>query len=136
MHSKEQRTVHHPPDLVPEDLLRFVQVEPFPRQWKALGLGDDDLRALEVLLMAMPGRSPVIPEGGGLRKFRFAKEAEARGKSGSYRVFYAYYVEYSIILLLAVLDKGDKADLSRGDLHEIAKYLKRIQVQLDNGKIK
>jgi hypothetical protein len=38
----------------PEDLLRFVHLKPFERGWKKLGLDDDDLAALETLIMVNP----------------------------------------------------------------------------------
>ena len=39
---------------------RFVLFESFERRWKALGLDDDDLRALEFAIQADPDRHPVI----------------------------------------------------------------------------
>ena len=47
----------------PLDFLRFVQLGTFESDWKRLALDDDDLRALEVLVMIHPTKPPV-----GLRK--------------------------------------------------------------------
>lgn len=120
----------------PEHWLRFVQIDPFPRLWEALSLGDDDLRDLEVQILSAPERSVVIPGGGGLRKLRFAGHESRRGKSGAYRVSFATFPDHGIVLLLAVLSKKDKADLSKADVKALAKVIVRLGALLDEGKIR
>jgi hypothetical protein len=55
------------------DWKRFVEIPYFQSKWNSLGLDDDDLRALQIMLTASPERWPVIAGTGGLRKVRFAR---------------------------------------------------------------
>ena len=69
MHQKECLTLSYPSTGInPSDWLRFVQLDPFTRKWTKLGLGDDDLRALEIFIMSASDRAPVVRGSGGLRK--------------------------------------------------------------------
>ncbi len=86
--------------------------------------------------MTAPGKHPVIRGAGGLRKMRFAKQGGNRGKSGSYRVFYAYFAEYSIVVLVTVLDKGDRSNLSKADLNAAAAVIRENHSLLDKGTIR
>lgn len=69
----------------------FIQTHEFVANWANMGLGDKDLRRLELELLKNPKTGKVIRGTGGLRKLRFA--FENRGKSGSVRV--CYVVLYS-----------------------------------------
>lgn len=126
----------HPRADRPENWLRFVQIDPFPRQWTKLGLDDDDLRALEASILTSPGRHPVIPETNGIRKLRFARPGSARGKRGGYRVFYVHLTEFGIVLLLAVIDKTAQSDLTRADRTGLALLVARIKRLLEEGTIR
>ena len=119
-----------------EDWLRFVQIDPFPRLWAKLRLTDEDLRALEIDILASPSVSPVNPGCGGLRKLRFSTRDKKRGKSGSYRVFYVYFPEYGIVLLMAILARSDKADLTQADKNALAQVISEIKHLLDRGVIR
>ena len=48
----------------------FVYTEQFERAWQKLGFTDDDLIELERKLLKNPQLGDVVPETGGLRKFR------------------------------------------------------------------
>lgn len=120
----------------PRDWLRFVQIDPFPRLWTGLGLGDDDLRTLEIQILSAPGQSTVIPGGHGLRKLRFTVAGSGRGKRGSYRVFFAIFPDHGIVLLMAALAKGDKSDLTKADVRGLAKALSQIGTMLSRGDIR
>jgi hypothetical protein len=135
MHSKEQITVVHPASLRPEDFLRFVEIDPFPRLWSELKLGDESLQALQVGIMASPSAYPVVPGAGGLRKLRFSKPGSDSGKRGSFRVYYTYFEEYGIVLLLAIIAKNGH-DLTRGDLNALAMVVDRAKKLLEKGVIR
>jgi DNA-binding transcriptional regulator YiaG len=70
----------------PEKWSRFVRFPAFNRDWERLGLDEDDLRSLELMILADPTRPPVIQGTGGLRKIRFVGRKSARGKSSAYRI--------------------------------------------------
>jgi hypothetical protein len=65
-----------------------LQSATFVAEWRAARLDDDDLRALEALLLENPERGPVMSGTGGLRKLRYAPPSWHIGKSGATRVGY------------------------------------------------
>jgi hypothetical protein len=133
MSPKARIILNHPADLEPSDYATFVEIDPFPRQWDKLGMVDQDLHALQIAILVAQDQTPVIPEGGGLRKIRFSKLGSSKGKRGSYRVFYAYFFDHDVVLLLSVLGKGDREDISRAELHGIAAYLRHVEAYLKRG---
>lgn len=136
MHLKERHKVIHSASIAPQDWLRFVQIPPFPGQWKRIGLADEDLRALEIAIMARPTTGSVIRGSGGVRKARFASVHGDQGKSGSHRVFYVYFPDQGIVLLLAIISKSGEANLTKADLNELARIVERIRALMERGEIK
>ena len=65
--------------------LTFCETSVFTRQIVGL-LSDDDLNALQWVLMAKPDRGDLIRGSGGRRKIRWA--GSGRGKRGGLRVIY------------------------------------------------
>jgi hypothetical protein len=115
---------------------RFVSIGSFDRRWASLGLGDDDLRMLEILIQADPNGPPLVKGTGGLRKVRFAHPGSGRGTSGSYRVGYAHFPNPGIILLLEVWAKNEKSDLSQAERNAIAAALTRFENLIKTGMIR
>jgi hypothetical protein len=111
-------------------LLRFVQFPSFLRDWHRLGLGDEALRALEHELIDTPDGAPVIEHTGGLRKLRFAPPGSGRGKSGAYRVCYAYFPAFGTVALFVAFGKNERADLSPAEARAVAKALKAFEAEL------
>ena len=67
--------------------------------------------------------SGVIIEGtGGIRKLRWKREGS--GKSGGVRDIYYYYNESYPLFLLTVFGKSEKANLSKRDHNELAKFIR------------
>ena len=62
-----------------------------------------------------------MQETGGVRKVRFA--GRGKGKSGGYRVVTYFAAEDVPVLLLAVIDKGERANLSKAERNELKKEL-------------
>jgi hypothetical protein len=50
----------------------FVMTPEFDRQWQKMGMGDDELRALQETLLQNPKAGDVIRGTSGLRKIRVA----------------------------------------------------------------
>lgn len=97
----------------PEDLLDFIELLPFTRRWKDLGLDDeDDLTALQLMIMVNPKAGDVVTGTHGLRKIRFAPAEWISGKSGSARVLYVYFEEFGIVLLCLVYAKSEVDTIS------------------------
>ena len=111
-------------------LLRFVRFPSFLRDWHRIGLGDEALRALEYELIGTPDGAPVIEHTGGLRKLRFAPPGSGRGKSGAYRVCYAYFPAFGTVALFVAFGKNERADLAPAEARAVAKALKAFEAEL------
>jgi|TARA_R110000868_G_scaffold77939_5_gene222898 hypothetical protein len=57
---------------------------------------------------------------GGIRKLRWS--AQGRGKSGGVRVIYYHHNGAIPLFLLAVFGKGEKANLSKAERNNLAKF--------------
>jgi mRNA-degrading endonuclease RelE of RelBE toxin-antitoxin system len=83
-------------------------------------LADDELRALQALLMENPNAGSVMPGCGGVRKIRFGRSATSSGKRGGVRVLYFVIISRSRIHLLDIYDKSEKEDVSSDDKKALA----------------
>lgn len=109
----------------PEQWMTFIEAEGFSDDWRDLGLADEDLQALQILIMLGPKNAPVISETGGLRKLRFAPARWKRGKRGSARVLYVYFDEFGIVLLVAAYDKSERDDMPKAYRKAYRKYIEQ-----------
>jgi hypothetical protein len=80
---------------------------------KEAGLGDNELSEIEAAIAADPLAGDLIPGTGGARKIRFC--GKGKGKSGRYRVITYYAAEDVPVFLLALVNKGQRADISQAD---------------------
>lgn len=106
----------------------FVILPEFEKQWKKIGLTDDDLQRLQKELLRDPKAGDVVQGAGGLRKIRFA--FEHRGKSGSSRVAYIDFAYYEKIYLINVYSKNEKENLSKSERNDIKKVIETLEKQL------
>ena len=94
------------------------QTPVFVRQSERLGRKypswSDDLTDLQAELTANPQAGNSL--GRGCYKVRVAIASKNRGKSGGARVITLVQVIGETVLLLAVYDKSDRADLASGEL--------------------
>jgi len=92
-------------------------------------LTDDELAAVQCLLMANPEAGDVMPGTGGFRKLRWRDQRRGKGRRGGMRVIYYHLTSDFQIWLAAVYDKDEIDDLSPKDkklLHAaISKELKQ-----------
>ena len=56
----------------------FIMTNEFDKNWKAMGLNDDDLKSLQEELILNPTKGDLMKETGGLRKLRIAFEGRGR----------------------------------------------------------
>ena len=82
----------------------FIYTEPFRRAWGAMGLNDEDIKELELILLKNPHDGDVIQGTGGARKMRIT--LEAHGKRGGARVIYLDVYEKEKLYLLFVYPKS------------------------------
>ena len=84
----------------------FIEVPLFTKRWKEIGLDDNDLHSLQIMLLKDPESGPVMEGTGGIRKVRFP--LENKGKSGSVRVCYTDFAEYEMLYLIQRLKKRSR----------------------------
>ncbi len=128
----ERRKLSYPKELCePKDWLNFVQLDPFPPAWSRMGLGDEDLQALEIAIMTNPTGPPVVKGTGGLRKVRFAPASWNTGKSGAARVFFVFFPEYGLVALIYATRKNEEEELSESSKKAIKQLIEETQRYLD-----
>lgn len=106
----------------------FIMTNEFDKNWKAMGLNDDDLKSLQEELILNPTKGDLMKETGGLRKLRIA--FEGRGKSGSGRVCYVDFAVYDKIYLITAYPKNEKENLSKTERNAIAKMIEQLEKSL------
>lgn len=85
------------------------------------GASDDERDGIVQRIAEDPMRGDLIPGTGGARKMRFA--GRGKGKSGGYRVVTYFAADDVPVLLLALINKGERADLSQSERNELRKEL-------------
>lgn len=103
----------------------FVLTRAFDRSWTDMGLGDDELTELQLLLVNDPEAGDVIQGTGGARKVRIP--LEGRGKSGGGRVIYVDVVVREIIYLLMAYPKNVQTDLTPDQKKAVKKAIDAIK---------
>ena len=103
----------------------FIEVPLFSKRWKEIGLGDDELIKLQVMLLKDPESGPVMEGTGGIRKVRFP--VANKGKSGSVRVCYTDFAEYEVIYLITAFEKSDKENLTSEEKIVLKKLVKSLK---------
>jgi hypothetical protein len=111
----------------------FIQLRPFEQKWRAARLQDEDLQALERMIMERPDAGDVMRGTGGLRKMRFAPPSWHRGKSGALRVCYALYRDYGLVFLVTFFSKNEQANLMPAERVATRTLLDRITLALRRG---
>lgn len=103
----------------------FVLTRTFERSWAEMGLGDEELLNLQVLLVNDPEAGDVIQGTGGARKVRIP--LEGRGKSGGGRVIYVDVVVRERIYLLMAYPKNVQTDLTPEQKKAVKKAIDAIK---------
>ena len=106
-------------------LRTFIEVPLFTKRWKEIGLNDDDLLLLQIMLLKDPASGPVMEGTGGIRKVRFP--IDNRGKSGSVRVCYTDFEEYEVTYLITAFTKNEQENLSASEKAVLKKLVKALR---------
>lgn len=106
----------------------FTCIPSFLSKWKQIGLTENDLRELELMLLQNPEIGAVIRGGGGARKVRFAYGH--KGKSGGARVIYVDFEVYERIYLLDVYAKSDKVNISKAETNTLKEVIEMLEIDL------
>jgi len=89
----------------------FIITPVFDKLWSRLGLTDDDLRDLQIVLMTNPNAGDILKGTGGARKTRFA--LFDAGKSGGIRVIYLDITHKEQTFLLLCYPKSQQDELTQ-----------------------
>lgn len=109
--------------------MRFIETLTFTRQIVVL-LPDDLYRLLQVELAVNPHSGEIIPGGGGIRKYRFARPG--MGKRGGGRLIYYWQNEAGIIFMLLAYAKGQQENLANDQLAELRALAKELNDEARN----
>lgn len=110
----------------------FIEVPLFTKRWKEIGLDDNDLRELQIMLLKDPKSGPIIEGTGGIRKVRFP--LENKGKSGSVRVCYTDFEEFEVTYLITAFQKSEQDNLSDAEKSVLKKMVKALKVEASKNR--
>jgi len=106
-------------------LFSFVEISLFRKRWEEIGLNDDDLRMLQLILLENPEAGVMMQGTGGLRKIRFA--LQGKGKGGGARVCYVVFAEFEMIYLITAFTKDEQDNLSQEEKNILKKRIKELR---------
>jgi mRNA-degrading endonuclease RelE of RelBE toxin-antitoxin system len=89
--------------------MEFIEVSTFRSSAGKL-FDEDDIAALQMLLLLHPDAGAVIPGSGGLRKVRVP--AKGKGKRGGGRVIYYWLTADDQIFLIYAYAKNERTDIT------------------------
>ena len=108
----------------------FIEVPLFSKRWREIGLGEDELHELQILLLKDPESGPVMEGTGGIRKVRFP--LKNRGKSGSVRICYTDFAEYEVIYLITAFEKKEQDNLTDDEKNVLKRLVKSLKEEASN----
>ena len=91
---------------------------------QAAGLSEAEKDEIVSFLSNNPTAGTLMPGTGGLRKVRF--RGRGKGKSGGYRTLHYYAADDVPLFLMALVDKGQRADISKAERNELKKVVAGI----------
>ena len=103
----------------------FVMTAGFEKSWEHMGLGDEELRELQNVLLENPDAGDVISDLAGARKIRIP--LTGRGKSGGGRVIYVDVVVKEQIFLLLDYPKNVQTDMNPAQKKIIRNLIETIK---------
>lgn len=112
----------------------FIEVPIFTKRWKEMGLCDDELKALQIILLKDPEAGAVMEGTGGIRKVRFA--LENKGKSGGVRVCYTDFAEYEVTYLITAFEKKERENLTMEEKNVLKKLVKSLKEEIAKNRRK
>jgi hypothetical protein len=101
----------------------FVELTPF-REFCRANCSDEDLRALQNVLIERPDAGPVIPGAGGLRQLRWA--LAGRGKRGGARVVYYWQGKADRVYLVFAYAKNVQDNLTPDQVRQLARIVEGV----------
>jgi hypothetical protein len=100
-----------------------IETSIFLRDCERAGISDEEHAAIVNAIAADPHAGDLMPGTGGARKRRFP--GRGKGKSGGYRTISYYAADDVPVLLLGLIDKGERADLPKAEQNALRERLSR-----------
>jgi hypothetical protein len=94
-----------------------IQSETFLADCRNAGLSEDEIFRMVWAISNDPLSGDLIPGTGGARKRRFP--GRGKGKSGGYRTVSYYAGDDVPILMIGLIDKGERANLSHAERNTV-----------------
>jgi hypothetical protein len=101
-----------------------IETSAFLGDAAAAGMSEEERFAVVNFIAENPVAGVLMPGTGGARKIRFA--GRGKGKSGGYRVVTYFAAPDIPVFMLAVINKGERANLSKAEQNELRKELSAI----------
>ena len=101
----------------------FIELTPF-LEFRRANWSDEDLRALQNVLIERPEIGPRIPGAGGLRKLRWA--LAGRGKRGGARVIYYWRSAVGQVYLVFAYAKNEQENLTPDQARQLARLIEGV----------
>ena len=98
-----------------------IRTPTFLSDARSAGLTEDKQADIVNLIAADPKQGDIMPGTGGARKVRVV--GRGKGKSGGYRIVTYYAADDVPVLLLALINKGERSDLSKAEQVELRRQL-------------
>jgi hypothetical protein len=108
-----------------------IETSVFLRDVARAGLSEAERDEIITMIARDPMVGDVIPGTGGARKVRVA--GRGKGKSGGYRIITYFAAEDVPVLLLALIDKGERADMTQSERNALRDRLSRFAVIYQEG---
>lgn len=102
--------------------MEIIETPIFTRIVQSL-IPSDSYWELQRRLTQSPGMGDVIPNGGGIRKLRWA--VPGRGKRGGMRVIYYWYTQEHQILMIYAYPKNEQEDLTPKQLKALKSMIEK-----------
>jgi hypothetical protein len=102
-------------------LYTVVEMPTFLSDCQRAGLSEDEHFAIVLAIAEDPFAGDLIKGTGGARKRRF--KGRGKGKSGGYRTISYYAADDVPVVLLALIDKGERADMTQAERNALRSRL-------------
>lgn len=104
-------------------MITVVELPEYIRRSENL-LNSTERKNLVTYLAAHPSAGVIMEGTGGIRKLRWKRDNI--GKSGGVRAIYYFYNEKYPLFLLSIFGKSEKANLSKAERNELAKFVREL----------
>jgi hypothetical protein len=98
-----------------------IETQTFLKDAADAGMSEEERLEIADSIAKDPTQGDLMKGTGGVRKVRFA--GRGKGKSGGYRVVTYFAARDVPVLLLALINKGERANLSKAEQNELRKEL-------------